>query len=233
MSDDRSPTPPLAVIIPVMRRPAAVAPLVRSLRQTTPGATAFFVADADDTAELAAIDATPGAVLIRNTGPSRSFATKANLGYRETTEPWLLFVGDDVRFTPGWFEAALEVAGDDHHLIATNDCGNGAVLAGVHATHPLMRRSWVDEQGASWDGPGTVAHEGYRHWFVDNEWTAKARAEGVFAYAPDAVVEHLHPIFGKGCTDDVYRIGQLHAASDQQVWTSRAALHMPDPMEDR
>jgi hypothetical protein len=99
------------------------------------------------------------------------------------------------------------------------------VTAGVHATHPLIRRSYVDERGASWDGPGTVAHEGYRHWFVDNEWTLVAQQRGVFASALGSVVEHLHPIWGKGADDDVYRKGQSQADRDKRIWVRRQKEH--------
>jgi hypothetical protein len=46
--------------------------------------------------------------------------------------------------------------------------------------------------GASWDGPGIVCHEGYRHWFVDDEITVAAQLRGVFQAALGSHVEHLH-----------------------------------------
>lgn len=210
------------VIVPVLGRPHNVAPLVESLRSSTDDARLVFVVDADDDLEIDAIEAA-GADMIVNRGESKTFATKANLGYGQTTEPWLLFVGDDVQFHPGWLDAALAAAGDRFHLVATNDMRNAAVMAGMHATHPMMRRSWIDTHGASWDGPGTVAHEGYRHWYVDNEWTTVARRAGVFTYAPNARVEHQHPIWGDVYWDATYLLGQVHAEDDQRLFVSRLA----------
>jgi hypothetical protein len=85
----------------------------------------------------------------------------------------------------------------------------------------------VDEQGASWDGPKTVCHEGYRHWFVDDEIVTAARQRGVWAMAPKSVVEHLHPLWGGAEMDDTYRLGQAHAEEDKQLFEQRLAQYEP------
>lgn len=213
-------TEPVAVIVPALNRPGNVPRFMHSLRASTGLATAYWICDEDDHDQIAAVKDHGGTVII-NDAPHRSFACKANVGYRHTTEPWMLLVGDDVVFRPGWYDRAVRAAGSRFHMVATNDGGNEAVLAGEHATHPLIRRTWVDEHGASWDGPGTVCHEGYRHWWVDSEWTAVARLAGAFVYAPDAVVEHLHPQFGKSDMDDTYRKGASNKERDERLFRQR------------
>ena len=210
---------PVAVVVPVLSRPQNVKPFMRSLRASTGLATAYFVCDPDDEAEQAAVAAEGGTVLIHD-GDHGTFAVKANYGYRNTTEPWILLIGDDVCFRPGWYDRAIRAAGDRFHLVGTND------LSGINrelATHPLIRRTWVDTHGASWDGPGVIAHEGYRHCFVDNEWTAVAQQAGVYVQAPDAVIEHFHPLFGKAVTDKVYQQGQSNYDRDKRLWEKRAS----------
>lgn len=211
----------VAVIVPVMRRPKNVLPLLESFAASghEDRAALYFVADMDDRAELEELDRVRANV-IRNYSAVQTFAVKCDLGYRETTEPWLLFVGDDVEFHSGWLQAAF--ADDDGRaFISTNDLFNRGVMAGSHATHPLIRRDWIDSHGASWDGPGSVCHHGYGHWYVDNEWTEVARAAGEFRYAPECVIEHLHPLAGKAHDDDVYRLGQRRAASDRNLYLAR------------
>lgn len=214
---------PTAVIVPVLRRPHNAAPFMDSLAATAPEAAVYALAS-DDDPDTAQAWRDAGATVI--TTPAVTFAEKANVGYRATTEPWLFLTGDDVRFHPGWLQAAQRVAtatGAD--VVATNDKLNAAVQTGQHATHPLIRRRYVDEHGASWDGPGTVAHEGYRHWYVDNEWTTVARQRHAFAYAPDAIVEHLHPLAGKADDDEVYRLGQRHQDADGALYRRRLAAN--------
>lgn len=215
----------VAVIVPVMNRPQNVDPLVESLLASTSKARMYFVVDYDDEQELEAVMRNEDCELIVNYSESKTFATKCNLGYRETDEPWLLFIGDDVMFHPGWREAALEAAGDRYSFVSTNDLGNRAVMLGLHATHPMIRRTWIDNHGASFDGASTVCHEGYTHWFVDNEWTMVAKRASQFVYAENAIIEHLHPLWNKGADDDVYRLGQRGSTADQQLWMRRKHRH--------
>jgi hypothetical protein len=154
--------------------------------------------------------------------PMGTFAEKVNEGYRVSDQPWLFLVGDDVSFHKGWLDQAMETARTSHaRVVGTNDLGNPAVLAGQHATHMFIRRDYVDVVGASLDGPGVVCHEGYRHWFVDNEIVEHARVRGEWTPCLAAHVEHMHPLFGKGQPDEVYRIGQQAAEADKALWVSR------------
>lgn len=151
-----------------------------------------------------------------------TFAEKVNRAFEVTEEPWLFLVGDDVHFHPAWLDQAMETARTTGaHVVGTNDLGNPAVLAGEHATHMLVRREYVEHTGASWDGPGVLCHEGYRHWFVDNELVAAAKQVGAWAPCLLAVVEHMHPIWKKGADDAVYRLGQDAAEADRELWFQR------------
>lgn len=209
---------PVAVVVPVLSRPQNVPTFMRSLKSSTGLASAYFVCDPDDTAEQDAVRKHGGKVLLK----AGTFAQKANHGVRSTSEPWVLLVGDDVLFRPGWYDRAIRAAGDRFHLVGTNDLSD---LDRQLAVHPLIRRSWIDEHGASWDGPGTVAHEGYGHCFVDNEWTAVAAHAKVLTFAPDAVVEHLHPLFNKATVDPIYEKGQASYEADRELWDRRFRDH--------
>jgi hypothetical protein len=186
---------PTAVIVPTINRPSAALPFMQSLRETTGLAKAYAVVKEGDISAQAWEDAGATVLLC----PDEGFAVKCNYGFARTTEPWLLFTGDDVRFWPGWLEQAQDVARTHGaHVVGTNDLGNPRVLSGEHATHWLASRSYIAEYGASWDGPGTVCHEGYEHWCVDDEVVAVSRQRGVYAHALGSRVEHLHPLWGKG-----------------------------------
>lgn len=213
----------VAVVVPVLSRPENVKSLVDSLRASSGLAEAYFVCDADDAAEQAAVLAAGGQVITFKGDRPGTFAEKANLGYDRTVEPWLFLCGDDVRFYPGWYDQAISVASQfGANVVGTNDLGNPRVLRGEHATHMLVRRSYVDEVGASWDGPGVLCHEGYRHWYVDDEIVTAAKQRGVWQMALGSVVEHLHPRWGKAQVDDVYRIGQESTARDRDLFQRRA-----------
>lgn len=215
----------VAVIVPTLGRPQNAAPFMESLQATAPTATAYAVHDPGDEATVQAWKAA-GAELV-NLGDHReldrpgSFAERVNVGYAVTDQPWLFTTGDDVRFAPGWLSNALIVGGKHYQVIGTNDLGTPRVIAGHHSPHLLIRRDYVDERGASWDGPKVVAHEGYRHWYVDDEIVTVAKLRAVWIMARSAVVEHLHPWFGKAKTDWVYELGQRHQDADEAHFEAR------------
>lgn len=208
------------VIVPVLGRPHHAEPFMRSLRATTGLASVTAVANEGDDETIAAWRRN-GATVIHDEGRT-TFAEKVNDAYAVTERPWLLLVGSDVVFRPSWWDHALVTArATGASVVATNDLLNADVQNGRLATHPVMRRDYIREQGASWDGPDLVTHEGYRHWYVDAEWSAVAIQRGVFATAPAAVVEHMHPIAGKAESDEVYELGAKHRKSDAALFAAR------------
>jgi hypothetical protein len=227
-------TEPTAVVVPVMRRPQNAKPFMESLRASGADlATVYAVCDVEDIETRRAWREAGAQVETRDFGDDEirpgTFAEKVNAGYeftaRHDNEPWLLLVGDDVRFHPGWLDHAQHAARDGAHVIGTNDLHNPRVMAGEHATHLLVRRSYVDEVGASWDGPKVLCHEGYGHWFVDDEIVTVAKDRGVWAFAPHARIEHLHPLWGLAEDDEVYGLGQSHAEADRALFEARLRQH--------
>ena len=154
------------------------------------------------------------------------FPTKLNYGYAHSTADWIQFVGDDVTFHPGWLDHQQWIA-DSYKakVVGSADLANPRVMAGEHATHWMVARDYIEESGASWDGPGTFAHEGYKHWFVDDEIVLKAKLEGVFQSALGAVIEHHHPIVGAP-SDRVYKKNDQHAERDKIRFRKRVKEHV-------
>jgi hypothetical protein len=127
----------------------------------------------------------------------KTFSENLNELLAKSDADWVLVVGDDVEFTPGWFEAIQELS-DRYDVIGTNDSEEGRirnpdVAAGRHADHFAVRRAYIDELGACLDGPGVLAPECYRHWFTDREIVQLAKARGVYGHAHNARIIHHHP----------------------------------------
>jgi hypothetical protein len=57
--------------------------------------------------------------------------------------------------------------------------------------------------------------------FVDDEIVTVAKQRGVFAFAKDAVVEHLHPVVEKAEVDATYRLGWSYAEVDKSRFAER------------
>lgn len=163
---------------------------------------------------------------------SKTFAENVNFQVARSKAEWVLVVGDDVEFTPGWFEAAQAVS-TEADVIGTFDSVAGEVrnpdvAAGRHADHFFIRRQYIDELGSSLDGPGVAMPTAYTHWFTDREVVQLAKARGVFKMAPDCVIVHHHPGYAGDedarRADPHYVKAQDSMEADQRTFMERAPL---------
>lgn len=161
-----------------------------------------------------------------------TYAEKVNAGVEVSTAAWVLVIGDDVEFTPGWFDAAVEQT-RWFDVVGTNDSEEGRVrnphvAAGRHADHAFFRRSYIDDEGSSLDGPGVTMPTAYRHWYVDREVIQLARARGVYGHAHDCRIIHHHPGYdgdeAAREADPVYMMAVDASDADEKMWLSRVPL---------
>lgn len=168
-------------------------------------------------------------------GCKADWARKHNLAYSRMSEDWILLGSDDIILHPGWFDACLAAAErlpGGACVVGTNDLGNKRVMAGNHSTHPLVHRDYLACGGVA-DDPTRILPEVYGHWFVDDEFVQTAQSRGTYAHAHDALVEHLHPAWGKAENDATYDIGQETVAADRALFDQRKALWLPSPALSR
>ncbi len=223
----------LAICVPVHHRPESAEPFLDSLNDTTFARIGLYVVTSpgDDETKMAWLNGMvkrtfQGEVMDSN---DESYPLKVEATYRhlrslgKESPRFILLVGDDVRFHSGWYKAFVDAAAANPNagLISTNDMGNLYVMRGTHATHPIFRVSYIETKGASWDGPGTIVHTGYRHSWCDEEWSVKAIHDGAFVYVPDCKIEHLHPTWNKGTQDATYQIARDHIMDDHDLYQRR------------
>jgi len=227
----------IVILVLVLARAGSIPPLVRSIRRTQAPAVPWsllFLCSPGDSEGRTAVSAiiTENDQHIRvidvpwEAGPG-DWAKKINLGYRETTEDFMLLGATDLEFHENWHLAALEVARQTGAgVIGTNDLGNATVMRGLHSTHPLVRRAYVDEYGTI-DEEDKVLHEGYQHQWVDTELCETAKARGQWAFARDSHVEHLHPFWHKGRMDATYKKALSTPHEDHALWGKRRHMWQP------
>lgn len=208
----------LAILVPVLARPQNVAPLLASILTSTPAPyRVLFICDPGDIAEQDAIAKAGGAMI----SPGGTYAAKINAGV-DATDDALLFLGaDDLRFTPGWLDAATAKLTGDVQVVGVAD-GVPRPHRPQHATHFLMTRQYA--QLPTLDGkPGPLCTD-YHHAFIDDELLATTAKRGVYAYAPDAHVNHYHWMNGMADDDDVYRLGRLNYRRDRNTFHMRRRM---------
>ena len=221
----------VAVLVPAMQRPQNVQRLVESFRKCNDGhAWLYYILDEDDTEQIAAVEAAGVTWFPAKRGTT--FAAKINEGYLRTAEDFVFLCGDDVEFTPGWIQAARELS-DRYDVIGTNDSEPGRVrnpkvAAGKHADHFFVRRSYVDDEGATLEGPGILLFEGYTHFFGDVELIQLGKARGVWTPCLASVVIHHHP--GYDGREDLRQADKAYMKAvewsemDKIAFTRRAGL---------
>lgn len=217
------------VLIPTLGRPDRLPALAENIAEATAHhGTTWFIIEAHDVDSYEVIRSLERfrAVPLINQGPP-SYAGAINTGYRASSNPWLFAGADDLRFHPAWDRRALDVAFADDGIavIGTNDLLNPYVAQGLHATHYLVRRSYLDEVGGQIDaGPGSFLNEVYGHNWVDTEFVGTARHRGVFRPCLESVVEHLHWSAGRMEQDATSAKTWAHVGEDEALFRSRCHL---------
>lgn len=200
------------MIVPTLGRAASIRPLLQSIAISThPGAAnVVFVLDHDDPDSHLEVRAAHqqgwrfGLCFADGTYPE-----KVNAGYRASgNEPLILPCADDVEFRPGWLEHALGAFEPGIEVVGTNDL-TPVTSDGKHATMPVLRRSYIEGQGAAFGETGTVFHEGYHHNACETELCRLAQHRGVYVSCPASMIEHRHPSWGTREADDTDRKGNM------------------------
>ena len=223
------------ILIPVLNRPHNAATVSESIKVTqTPHRVLFICSPGDDRQIEACLQTGHDTRVVPWKPGKADFAKKVNWGYENSTAPWLFQAADDLRFYPGWDVHALRTARHrDSLVIGTNDLHNAQVKRGIHATHVLFARRYIEEQGGTHDNTGHVYSETYDHQYVDLEFCLTARRRGVWAFCKSAIVEHLHPHWKLAEMDDTYRKAVRATASDYRLYQQRMGLKPLSPAAQR
>lgn len=179
----------LAVVVPTVNRAGMLEALVANIHAAT--ATkhrVYLVMETDDQESIRVAERLDTIDVIGEFG---SNATAVNGGYWAATEPFLALLNDDVVCHPGWDTAALAYMSDTIHIVGLNQ-GDGRCTS-----FSMIRRAFIEEHSGVFDKPNTLYHE-YVSQYPDTEFSEYAKHRGVWADAPDALIEHMHWVFGKG-----------------------------------
>lgn len=200
----------LLVILPVRGRPDSARRFMKAFRETATAATdVALITDEDDTSSsgLSGELDVMGMTLVRvPTAQKINKAAEACAGSYEA----LMFMGDDnVPLTPGWDGFLLDALG-----------GCGMAFANDLSPHAGLLPCSVMMSSAIVRALGWMALPGCSHFFIDNCWREIGQRAGCLTYLPGVVIDHLHPVWGKGQMDELY------ASARPMYWDhDEAAFH--------
>ena len=206
-----------AILIPSLNRPQRLRDLVLNLRETTDAHRMFCVSDADSKLLL---DELGEWYLDDSDADNQRYVTRMNklVSMLPDDIDAVFYGSDDVIYTENWLANAL-IPLKGFACVVVNDLRN------QNGTQALMRRDYLDH--AVFDAPGLAFHPGYLHNYADTEQFATAHKNGEYARAMDAVVEHLHPLFGGAGAapwDATYRAAMMGWDHDTELFNQRMNL---------
>ncbi len=214
----------IAVIVPVLGRPQQIEPLLASIEAATtePHRVVFVCSPGDREATRECLASEADTIIVPWQAGPGDFARKVNLAYRESDDDWIFQAATDLHFHPQWDTKALMAArSSGMTVVGTNDLGNAYVRRGLHSTHTLIKREYIETFGGTFDGSGEVFSERYCHNFVDTEFVQTALMRDQFTSCRQSVVEHLHPNWRKGEMDDTYEKGLKDFHADARLYNTR------------
>jgi glycosyltransferase involved in cell wall biosynthesis len=214
------------IVVPTYGRPHKIAAVAENIRANTVNEHQIhFVVEASDTDSFAAV-IEAGCLPFLNEG-ARSYSGAMNTAYRYTEAEWIFAGADDLDFERGWDAAALTCAAANPWaaVIGTDDLMNPYVRQGVHATHYLVRRSYLDNIGGCVDeGPRSFLHEGYGHNYCDTEFIGTAKARCTFRPCFESIVKHLHTSIGLTPHDATHDKAEATYGADAERYEQRRPL---------
>lgn len=154
-----------------------------------------------------------------------SYSEAVNLIYPKLAQPFFFLGSDDLIFKPGWDIEIMKVMDGGGMVVGTNDLHNPDVLAGNHATHYMVRKEYIEQQGGVADKSYPVLYQ-YKHNYCDTEFIETAKSRSMFIPCLSSIVEHIHWAWGLAHMDAVYEKGRNTAGEDLQTFNSRRHLWM-------
>jgi hypothetical protein len=190
-----------AIIVPSRHRPHNIKELQQSLIDTHTMSRLFVVVDEDDETldQYLSLENNFTEVLTFERG-RKGMADPLNNAARQliTDERWeyFIFVGDDHRPRTLQWDKVWRTNLDD--LVTGLVYGDDLVQREQRPTAIGMTRSIVEELNG-------MIPEGFAHLYLDNFWLRLGQDLNAIRYLPETVIEHLHPIAGKGDWDAGYQ----------------------------
>ena len=217
--------PSLSVVVPTLGRPQRILEFTDNLFDCMDPDVDFeliWVVDIDDYASQDAGGPLPrvGCCMRLCSG---TYPHKTNIGVLDAQKDMVLPGSDDMHFRPGWYEEIIKAFGDPAiQIVGTNDL-TPKTAKGDHSCHPIVRRSYIEDPGASWDQKHLIFYEGYHHNFPETEIIAVARSRGAWAFAEKSIIEHHHPNWGTREMDATDRRGgQNNFHEDERLFKERS-----------
>jgi len=202
----------IAVLIPTYKRPHKLAGLIENIKQTSTEAEIYFIITPDDAGTQKTLTELGQKFWVVD----GEYGKAINEGYRLTSEPFIFCGSDDIEFTPGWDKQLL---GSIQGYQITGGVDDWVVSqSGVHISHPLIRREYVENEGTVLGYRGLIYNPDKFHYHIDVEIEQLAWHRGVIKVNRDCKILHHHFINNQAERDETYQHSVVNLAHDTEAY---------------
>lgn len=139
---------------------------------------------------------------------------------------YVAFWADDLWPYPGWLDMAMPYFDQFPERVGYVGFNDLIWDGNKLTTHYIVHREYVIKYQH-----GILAYPHYERICNDTESWARARKAGLWAWAEDAIVEHLHPMVGKRERDEYDDLMLAAFHGDYNLYLEREAIGFPDNFE--
>lgn len=189
----------IAILIPTYHRQEKLLGLVNNINQTSTEVETYFIITPDDVGTKIVLEQLGQKIFVVD----GEYGKAINEGYKLTSEPFVFCGADDIEFTKGWDKLLLRSI---EGFSITGGIDNWQVSqSGVHISHPLIRRSYVEDVGTVLGCKGVIYNPDKFHYHIDIEVEQLAWHRGVINVNRNCIIHHHHFVNGQAENDVTYQ----------------------------
>ena len=208
----------IGILIPSKDRSDRFQRIIENINSTTVSPhKIYFIIEDNDFDSIAEAKRLNANIIISS---GRGYRAAINLGYLKTTEEFLLLGSDDIVFTQGWDLLMLDKMNDEKIGIVGGKDDWPISQTGLHGSHLLVRRSYIEEFSGVEDEDNVIYSSSYQHFMTDIETEQTAMKRAAFASC-EAVIEHNHYCRGTALNDSTYEIELPKSKPDELQYNLR------------
>jgi len=213
----------VVISIPTYKRPERILNVYNNAKNSSPlVSNVYFIVEKDDFASIDALKKYRLLYFINER--SRGCAGAHNTAYLKTSEKYFFTGSDDFDFKSGWLEKSLEKMVGRIKVVGVNDLHTPDIIAQKYAIQFLIDRDYIKKSSGVFDEENVILSETYIHTWADREFFETAKLRDVFAFCPEAHVEHLHYAWNLSPKDETYAKQEGTWAHDRNLYLRRKPL---------
>lgn len=207
----------IAVLIPTYGRSKKLNSVVKNFYKYSKISNLYFIIDPEDTESVEWLKTSNQKGFI----VSGEYVEAINFGYKNTTEPYIFCGADDIEFTKDW-DIKLVKNFEDEDINITGGIDDWICSrAGIHISHPLVRREYIKKIGGCLGQKDAIYYSGYKHYHCDIELEQVAWSRGCIKVDEKVTIKHNHFVNNKVENDATYQRSYQMLRADTELYNLR------------